>query len=246
MIFASNPISYSYSNHPVLKKVSLGNFAHPGILSILGPNGSGKSTLLKLLAGHLKNEEKLPPCKANGNTVYLPQELSAKSPLLAWEVLHGAYKINGQDLTKADREVEKIFVKLNIEKLALKHLNQMSGGERQMIGIAQALIRKPKLWLLDEPTSALDIKRSLAILQMIQQYTREHQAFAITVIHDLQLAIKFSDYVALLTQNGELIASGPRESTLTNQTVSECFGVNCRIEKCSLGHPQILVDAVTI
>ena len=171
MILSVNNISYSYPKGPaVLKNISF-DVGEGEVIAILGPNGAGKTTLLKVIMGVLKAKEGscllegadikgLSPKQLYSKVSYVPQSKLSVSSLTALDmVLLGlAGKISSfKSPSAADRqEAFDLLKDLNIEKLAEKRCDELSGGELQMVLIARALISKPKLLILDEPESGLD------------------------------------------------------------------------------------------
>ena len=110
-----------------------------------------------------------------------------------------------------------------------------------MIGLAQVLVRAPRLLLLDEPTSALDLRWQLQVLQAVRALVDEDRTLALIAVHDLNLALRFCDRIAVLGQ-GRVLAAGRPADVLTPALLRAAYGVRARIEHCSLGHPLVLAD----
>ncbi len=117
----------------------------------------------------------------------------------------------------------------------------MSGGQRQMVGLAQVLVRQPGLMLLDEPTSALDLHWQLNVLNAVRAATRHNGAIALVASHDLNLALRFCDQVLVLSPGGKATL-GLAEQVLTPALLAHTYGIEARIERCSHGHPIVLAD----
>jgi iron complex transport system ATP-binding protein len=127
---------------------------------------------------------------------------------------------------------------LGISALAMRHFNELSGGEQQKVIVARALAQQPQILLLDEPTSSLDIKHQLEILCLLRCLTESKERSVIVSMHDLNLASRFSDRMLML-KRGKIFACGSPESVLTEENIAAVYGINCKVTN-SLGKPQIL------
>ncbi len=242
-----------YPRRPVLDGLDL-ECIGPGLLAALvGPNAVGKSTLLKAIAGLRPMRGQalldgtdlatLAPRERLRRVGYLPQALPQASSLVAYEAMLGALRASRADLGRGQAEaaIARVFGTLGLDALALRPLNELSGGPRQMIGLAQVLVRAPRLLLLDEPTSALDLRWQLQVLQAVRALVLEGQALAMIAVHDLNLALRFCDRIVVLGQ-GRVLAAGRPAEVLTPGLLRTAYGVHARIERCSLGHPIVLAD----
>ncbi len=128
---------------------------------------------------------------------------------------------------ESTRRAESILTTLGLERFADVSPAGLSGGERQMIALALALVRQPKLLLLDEPTSALDLSNQLHMLDVVQAYTRQHSIATLTILHDLNLATRYADR-ALLLSRGRPVAMGKTAEILSTEQIAELYGVECR------------------
>ncbi|MEM7332274.1 MAG: ABC transporter ATP-binding protein [Chloroflexota bacterium] len=150
-------------------KWGLRNFSltlRPGIIGLLGPNGAGKSTLMNILATLLKPTEgqvlwngkpiKFQPNRIRSVVGYLPQDFGVYPQLTAIEFLRYMAAIKGVRPNMARRRIDELVSLLNLAQVAHRPLSGYSGGMRQRVGIAQALLNDPKLLIVDEPTVGLD------------------------------------------------------------------------------------------
>ncbi len=113
-----------------------------------------------------------------------------------------------------------------------------------MVGLAQALVRQPRILLLDEPTSALDLQRQVEVLGLLRDLARTRNLCVVLAIHDLNQALRFADQVAVLSQ-GRVVAGGAPEAVLTPALLQEVYGVRARLERCSQDRPFLVVDGST-
>ena len=231
-------LSFSYNKHKenIFENLSI-NFSK-GFNVILGPNGAGKSTLLKAIFGLLKykgeiyydnvNLSKINFNKKTELISYLPQMDLNVSPLTVLEmVLLGRLPELHQKISDEDiKAVTEILKALNIEDLITKKFSELSGGQKKMVFIAQTLVRNPKLVLLDEPTNSLDLQKQLELCQFLQNFIELKKVDIVTVLHDINLAIRYADYIVILTNDGKLYDSGEARKVITEKMLREVYGVS--------------------
>lgn len=246
-------LTVGYRRRPVFRGLSLPAIAPGSLVAVVGPNAVGKSTLLKSVAGLLPVQGKvrlgvhdltsLTPALRVHHLGYLPQPLPQAIPLVAYETVLSASRSARGDWTREQTEqaIERVFDTLGIRPLALRRLSEMSGGQRQMVGLAQVLVRQPKLMLLDEPTSALDLHWQLNVLNAVRAATRASGAIAMVASHDLNLALRYCDQVLVLAPGGDAVMGTPGD-VLTPDLLARTYHIDARIERCSRGHPIVLAD----
>lgn len=253
-----NHLSLAYGKRTIITQLSLQPAVQAGqLVALLGPNGSGKSTLLKAIAGlHKAKQGQVLLDKLNlsnlsfeeraQHVVYLPQSLPASVHLRVFESVLVAANASGGFEPASHTEHERILhmlQRLGIEHLAMHYLDQLSGGQKQLVGLAQALIRRPRLLLLDEPLSALDLNYQFHVMDLLAQETHAHQITTLIVLHDLNIALRHCDY-ALLIENGGLLAQGTPDQVITPAALAQAYGVQARVENCSHGTPHIVIDGL--
>jgi iron complex transport system ATP-binding protein len=245
-----NKLSFSYAGNPVLKDVDFSVNAGE-VLSIVGPNGSGKSTLLKCINRLLKpskNAVFIEDCDISKISLkdlsklmgYVPQSTFSTFPYTVFDVvLMGRRPYVQWNLSDDDTEiVADILDFLGLSDFAMRHFNELSGGEQQKVIVARALAQQPQILLLDEPTSSLDIRHQLEILCILRSLTEDKDRSIIMSIHDLNLASRFSDKMLLL-RKGEIYAAGSPNDVLTASNIETIYGVKCTVSTSSLGTPQV-------
>lgn len=250
-------LTLGYGRRTILAEASLEPLPGGAITALIGPNGAGKSTLLRGLAGLLpaRGSVRLDGEEMAGQSLerrarsiaYMPQSLPQGVALTVMEALVGALKASPtaegtlSARAAADRALA-LLERLGIADLALVGLDRLSGGQRQLAGLAQALVRRPRVLLLDEPTSALDLRHQLGVMQLVRELTLQHGLVTVLVVHDLALAARFADRVVMIGE-GRVRAQGTPEATLTPAMLAQVYGVSARVERCSHGHLQVLADA---
>jgi iron complex transport system ATP-binding protein len=125
--------------------------------------------------------------------------------------------------------------------LANEILSELSGGQRQLVGLAQCLVREPQVLLLDEPTSALDMHRQLEAMRQVRSLAHDDGMLVLIALHHLDLALKFADKVAILF-DGTLHDFGTAADVLTPENLAATFRIRARVESCSQGKPHLIVD----
>lgn len=250
-------LSVRYGQHQVLNNLKLGPVSGGQLIGVIGRNGAGKSTLLKAITGLVShqgtislNQQPLASMggpRRSSQLAYLPQTLPQASSLTAYEMVYSSFRAVAGNLsrTQIEQSLENVFKQLGIYHLALRRLDQLSGGQRQMVGLAQVLTREPQLLLLDEPTSALDLHWQLNVLQAVTQSLKQRDHIGLIAIHDINLALRFCDQLMVLGQ-GQVLAMGSSQDVLTPTLLKQAYGVEARIETCSQGRPIVLCDSADI
>ncbi len=228
--------SCGYGDKFVLRDVNL-QARHGEISGIIGPNGSGKTTLFRGITGELpaRSGEVL----LNGRDIsQMPYNARARSMAVvaqhvyATDVTVEEYVLMGRlphrkqfqlFETKEDYEIAHHYMQLtNVYDLRDKLMSKISGGEQQLANIARALTQQPELLLLDEPTSHLDITHQVQILNLIQKLNEEMKLSVLMIIHDLNLAGEYCDYLVML-KDGQPFKQGLPDEVLNYQVIEEGY-----------------------
>ena len=215
-----------------------------GMLAILGANGSGKSSLLRALAGVQAHTGQIrwdgDPARP-GAIGYMPQDNAVRVALTAFEVaLLGrmrslAFRVGDADLQAA----RAALAELGIAALAARRIGELSGGQRQLVFLAQVLAGRPEALLLDEPTSALDVAHQLHVLGLLRDTTARRGLVTVAVLHDLNAAARFAGRIALIRQ-GRLLACGVPADVLTPPLIRDAFGVHASVLPGPDGFPVVV------
>ena len=232
-------LSYSYSRDKlVLDDISL--MVEEGkCIGIIGKNGVGKTTLMRCIISLLKIEEgkifldgndiRLMRAKDRAKLIsYVPQSITLPDVTTFDAVLLGRLPYMGLDASKNDLVVtEKIINELELNELAFKNVNELSGGQRQKVAIARALAQEPRLLYLDEPTSNLDLKNQIDVIKTIKRVSHEQNKLAIMNIQDINIALSYLDEVVIL-KDSKILFSGD-VNNLTEGILKDAFGVSINI-----------------
>ncbi len=219
-------------------------------LSLLGANGSGKSTLLKLISRILPMQSGIicldgqlihhqPAKQVAQQLALLPQQQTIPAGLTVYQLVclgRTPYQSWWQwDLTPADRDkVNLSLVQTGMYDFRDRLVTQLSGGERQRAFLALALTQDPRVLLLDEPTTYLDLRHQLELLELLKILNQNHGLTIVTVLHDLNLAARYSDRLALLYQ-GRLAALGSPPQVLTQENLAQVFGITASLIDTPVG-----------
>ncbi len=245
--------TFGYPGRPVLKDVTLE--VQPGeVVALIGPNGAGKSTLLRAASGMLRpstgrilvegDEIASLTCRERARRIaVVPQAAHVPE---AFEVLETARLGRtaylgwlGRESEEDEAAVRDAMRRTQTQGLESRRLGELSGGERQLVLIARALAQKARCLLLDEPTAHLDLRHETTILKLINQLAHEDGLGVLIALHDLNLAARHADRVALLAR-GRLRGLGPPDQALTEETLSEAYDVPVKIFRDpSTGSPVI-------
>lgn len=240
-----NQLSVSFGKDIILDNMSIPTIYPGEMVSLIGKNGAGKSTLLKQMTKRIRLEADRITLHGKPLTLddigYLPQDHRVSANITVIELLITTMHVDSNSLFTKAKSAEKALLLLDnigIFHLANKICSELSGGESQMVGLAQAVINEPSVLILDEPTSALDMHNQFMLLEYIKTYTREHNAYALMVIHDLNLAIQYSDKVAAL-HNSRLFAYGEPSRIIDQALIKNVFNVNSQIIQLEQ-HPVVV------
>ncbi|MDF2797762.1 MAG: iron-siderophore transporter ATP-binding protein [Devosia sp.] len=238
----------SYGKKLTIAAVSTPEFHSGEIVAVIGPNAAGKSTLFKRIAGLLNGPGEVSlshTSKGKKAISYMPQDTSANAVLTVYESILLARKQGSRwSVDDADlRFIDQVMAALNIKPIAFRDLGALSGGQRQLVSIAQTLVREPDVMLMDEPTSALDLHRQVEVLSFMQAQARQKGMIVLIAIHDLNQALRFADKV-LLIADGKMQACGSPLEVINADMLRRVYGVDARIEKCSRQFDHVIVDGV--
>ncbi|RZK41207.1 MAG: ABC transporter ATP-binding protein [Pedobacter sp.] len=248
-------LSAGYPRKKIFEHFNVAEIETGNIVALVGPNAAGKSTLLKAIASliytegeiNLGNQNLVQLSQENRSKIigYMPQHLKTDVELTVLEALITALKVSpldhNDDSASTRARAFDVLEQMDLIDIALQPLSDLSGGQRQMASLAQAIVREPQILLLDEPTSALDLNHQITVMKMIKAYAAKGN-IVIMVLHDLNLAARWADLLVVLNR-AKIYSSGKAFAVVTPTMLKEVYEVEARVENCSNGYLQIMVDA---
>jgi len=242
MVIEMRNLAVGYGLKKVLSGITAGIYRGQ-FVSFLGPNGAGKTTLLRTLSRHLRKIEGSLVVDGREIESYRQKDLAAGLAVVLTSRLDtelftgfefaamGRHPHTGLMGTLTGMDKEKVWESLglvNAVDLAGRQMNQLSDGEKQKLFIARALAQEPKIVILDEPTAHLDLKHQMEIMAILRDSCREKEITIIASMHDVGIAARVSDQVALV-KDGAVIAWGRPEEVLHGENVSELYGIDSAV-----------------
>ncbi len=230
-------LSAAYGEKNILQDVTL-DVPAGRMMILLGPNGAGKSTLLRTVSGVL--------APRRGRVLWqgvdvLRLKAAARARLLAVvpqrPVLPPGFTVQqavmmgrtpylnflGRPERRDEAAVTAALTRVGLDGLAERRVDELSGGEQQRVLLARGLAQETPILLLDEPVTHLDLYHQMQLLTLLRDVSRERGLTVLMVLHDLNLALRFADRVALL-QDGRLLAEGEPPDVLTPERISALYG----------------------
>lgn len=233
-------LSFAYGKRlqPVLKDINI-NLKAGEIGVLLGKNGSGKTTLFKNILGILsplagtvyidgENMQKKSHRERAQYIAYVPQDIQFGELTVFDSVLMGRIAYFGIKAGIKDYEaVEKVLTDMHLESYATRNVEQLSGGERQKVAIARAMVQEPRILLLDEPTGNLDIANEQLIIEEAKRLAKEKNIAILSSLHNLNQALAFGDKFFFL-KNGVISYQGGIDA-VDEKVINDTFDINVRI-----------------
>jgi iron complex transport system ATP-binding protein len=256
MILQIEALTVRYGARAVLNDIAL-TVAPGEVLALIGPNGAGKTTLFRTISGVIRPasgairvaEEEITRLSVNQRARFMavvPQARRLPADFTVWQtVLLGRTPHLGWlgKSTPGDQQRARwALERTNLLDLAGRRIDELSGGEQQLVLLARALAQETPILLLDEPTAHLDLKHQSHLLRLVQELAHEQQLAILMAIHDLNLVALYADRVALLS-SGRLLAMGTAGEVLTPEALARVYQVPLYVLPHPIyGTPLVLLD----
>lgn len=245
-------VSFGYGERALFCGLDL-ELAQGKVTSIIGPNGCGKSSLLKLASGICKPWEGSIRVLGHDASALSSKERARLLSLLAQE--HTAPPMSVRRLVECGRfphhgmfatmdavdyeAVDRALATCGLTELAEHPVAELSGGQRQRAFIAMVLAQDAPVVLFDEPTSFLDVSACYEVMELMRSLKEEHGKTVVAVIHDINLALKYSDEVCVM-RAGKLLAQGAPHEAEVLAAVEDAFDVRIELLHGELGSSYAL------
>ncbi|MBU2360185.1 MAG: ABC transporter ATP-binding protein [Alphaproteobacteria bacterium] len=243
-----------YGDRTVLRGLDL-SIPKGRITAIVGANACGKSTLLRAMSRLLMPSggevlldgasiHRMAPRALAQRLGLLPQQPMAPDGITVADLVsrgrHPHHGMLSRWTAADDAAVARALQATGTADLAAREIDALSGGQRQRVWIAMALAQQTEVLLLDEPTTFLDIAHQIEVLDLLVDLNRADGTTIVMVLHDLNLAARYADWIMALAK-GQLYAAGPPADVLTAGMVQSVFGLDCRImTDPASGRPMML------
>ncbi len=234
-------ISKSYGDKKVVDNISV-SIPQGKITSFIGPNGAGKSTVLAIMSRLLSPEQgevwlnNVPLSQQKSNEIakqlsILKQSNHINLRLTVEElVAFGRFPYSKGNLTKNDRTfIDNAIGYMNLADIRHQYIDELSGGQRQRAYIAMILAQDTDYILLDEPLNNLDMKHSVQIMQVLRKLVNDLQKTVVIVIHDINFASCYSDYIIAM-KNGQLVRQGSVDEIMQTEVLEQIYDMSINIE----------------
>lgn len=246
-------LSFSYGERQVLNNVCF-KAEDNQLLSVLGPNGAGKSTMFRCILGLLKDYkgEVLIGDKEIKNLdarqiakliAYIPQAHYPSFNYSVFDMVLMGTSIHVSMVASPGRKqvklVEEALERLGIEHLKNRGYTQISGGERQLVLIARAIVQESKILIMDEPTANLDFGNQIRVLSEVKSLANEGYTI-IQSTHNPEQAFQFSDNV-LAFKEGRVIASGSPSEIFTEDLIKKLYGIDTEMQSLYDGKIKVCI-----
>lgn len=255
-----NNLNWSFGYNEILKNITV-NIQKNKFTCIIGPNGSGKSTFLKNILKILEPKRDKVFVFDKDIISYKYKDLSKKIASVPqntlvdfnFSVMDIVLMGRSPHLNRFESESEK---DLKISQKAMKmtdtwdlrdrSINTLSGGERQRVIIARALAQQSDILVLDEPISNLDIHHQINLLNITKKLSINENITVVAVLHDLNFAIQYSDYLVLMDE-GKIVDEGLPQQVITQSNIKSVYGIDIHImDNPITGKPHIIPITNTI
>lgn len=233
-------INKYYKKHQVLKDIHL-SIPSGKVVSLIGPNGAGKSTLLSLIArleipdkGSIRIDSKkldsYPLKVLSKKLSFLKQHQVFDLKLKVSELIaFGRFPHTQGNLLAEDHEkIEEAIALMDLSSIRDAYIDEISGGQRQLVLLAMVIAQDTSYILLDEPLNNLDMKHAVDIMRTVTRLSREYGKTIISVIHDINFAANYSDFISGL-KDGTIVCQDKTEHIVKGDMLKKIYGIDFKI-----------------
>lgn len=247
-VIRTQSLRFSIDDKLILNEISI-KVKEGKTVGIIGPNGSGKTTFLKHIYRTLPVEkekiyiegmaiENIGYKDTAKKLAVLKQENTSDFDFSVWDMVllgRAPYHNYFEEYNEKDKKIaEKALFQVGMEELKDKSFHTLSGGEKQRVLMARAIVQETDIFIMDEPTNHLDVHYQWSIMEMISKMEKT----ILGVFHELNLASRFCDYLYVL-ENGKIVAQGEPKDVVTSKLMGDVFNVKANITEVE-GHPYII------
>lgn len=235
-------LSKTYGSKTIVNDVSI-KIPKGKITSLIGPNGAGKSTVLAMISRLIQMDKGEVFIEGKELKAWDHKELAKKISILKQSnhinirltvrelVSFGRFPYSQGNLTKEDwKFVDEAIDYMDLREIENQFIDQLSGGQRQRAYIAMVIAQNTEYIFLDEPLNNLDMKHSVQIMKILQRLVRELGKTIIIVIHDINFASCYSDYIVAL-KNGQVIKEGETDTIIEQEALRDIYDMEIKIEQ---------------
>lgn len=237
-------VGFSYGERPVLKGISFTAGAGE-LIALLGPNGAGKSTLMRCLLGLLKGYtgtislegqdiRAMSRAALSSRIAYIPQSAPVTFNYTVMDMVlmgvTGSIGVLGTPGAAQERRANETLESLGVERLARRGFEELSGGERQLVLLARALVQDARVLVMDEPTANLDYGNQNRVMERVSELAGRGYTILFST-HDPNQALLYASR-ALTLWEGRILTDGPPELAMTEATLQTLYGIAVR--RCTL------------
>ncbi|MDD6772324.1 iron ABC transporter ATP-binding protein [Inconstantimicrobium porci] len=236
-----NNISKKYGQKKVVDNVSI-EIPEGKITSFIGPNGAGKSTVLSIMSRLMKMDSGSVLIEGRAIEEWKKDDLAKKISILKQSnnislkltirdlVSFGRFPYSKGNLTEEDdKYIDEAINYMQLKDIEDKYIDELSGGQRQRAYIAMVIAQNTDYVFLDEPLNNLDMKHSVEIMKILRKLCNDLSKTVVIVIHDINFASCYSDYIAAL-KDGKVVKYGNTDEIVNKESLEEIYDMNIDVK----------------
>lgn len=236
-----NNISKTYGQKKVVDNVSI-EIPEGKITSFIGPNGAGKSTVLSIMSRLMKMDSGSVLIEGRAIEEWKKDDLAKKISILKQSnnislkltirelVSFGRFPYSKGNLTEEDdKYIDEAINYMQLKDIEDKYIDELSGGQRQRAYIAMVIAQNTDYVFLDEPLNNLDMKHSVEIMKILRKLCNDLSKTVVIVIHDINFASCYSDYIAAL-KDGKVVKYGNTDEIVNKESLEEIYDMNIDVK----------------